>query len=731
MSHDYDIIKELRNAEKERVFHSKTMAPSVDCELDEKHSSESSYQAKEFFDNVTSSHVPNRLLIEQIFYSAPLPVLFKNNQGIYTLVNDAFCRFLGRSREEILGKTDFDILYKDDAQASGILDKKVMETGESILEEMKVTSYDGDRWIKISRTPVTSKGLLIGVLWCFLDVYEEGESKYGFLFDKLLNACAHHKIITDEKGNPVDYVFLDVNHSFEKIINLKKQDVIGKRVTEVLKGIENDSTDWIGIYGRVALHDEALEFESYSQMLKRWYHVQAYSSRKGYFTTIFDDITSRKVTDEKLAEERKQLDYIMKATRTYIDILDTDLNLHYVDSAWQKIYGDPHGRKCYEYFMGLDAPCPTCAVPRALETKEIVVSEEFLPKENRNIEVHTIPFRNNKGEWMVAEFNIDITEHKLKEDMIRENNARFNQLAEQNRTIIWEVDADGLYTYISHLSEKILGFSPEELVGKMHFYDIHPEKGRENFKHQAFTVFNSKESFKDLENPIETKDGHIVWVSTNGIPLLNADGTLSGYRGSDTDITVRKQAEDAVKENESKLDTFFSQSLAGFFFMMLDEPIEWKESSDKERILDYVFHHHRITKVNQALIDQYGAKKEEFLGSTPSDLFNHDLNNGRYLLRLLFDEGRFHREIKQKRKDGSEIWVVGDYICMYDSEGRILGNFGIQTDITEQKKTKLELQEKIATLERYKQVTVDRELKMIELKKENSKLKKLLSESID
>ncbi|MEI8191108.1 MAG: ATP-binding protein [candidate division NC10 bacterium] len=126
---------------------------------------------------------------------------------------------------------------------------------------------------------------------------------------------------------------------------------------------------------------------------------------------------------------------------------------------------------------------------------------------------------------------------------MRESEERFDQLAEQSGTIAWEVDDQGLYTYVSRVAEAVLGYRPDELAGRMHFYDLHPEEGREAFKTAAFAVFERKESFHNLVNAAQIKGGRQVWVSTNGIPLLNADGTLRGYRGSDTDITASKQAE--------------------------------------------------------------------------------------------------------------------------------------------------------------------------------------------
>jgi PAS domain S-box-containing protein len=124
-----------------------------------------------------------------------------------------------------------------------------------------------------------------------------------------------------------------------------------------------------------------------------------------------------------------------------------------------------------------------------------------------------------------------------------ESEERFDQLAEQSGTIAWEVDAQSVYTYVSHVSEAVWGYRPDELVARMHFYDLHPEAGREAFMQAAFAVIERKEPFQNLVNAIEAKDGRVVWASTNGIPLLNADGTLRGYRGSSTDITERKRAE--------------------------------------------------------------------------------------------------------------------------------------------------------------------------------------------
>lgn len=143
---------------------------------------------------------------------------------------------------------------------------------------------------------------------------------------------------------------------------------------------------------------------------------------------IVSGVTERKQVTENYREEHEWLEHILNITGTRIDVVDGDFNLHFVDKAWQKVYGAPAGRKCYEYFNGLSEPCPGCGIPHALATKEMVVTEEVLPKENnRVVEVHIIPFQNATGQWLVAEFNVDVTERKKLETERREFETRMQQ----------------------------------------------------------------------------------------------------------------------------------------------------------------------------------------------------------------------------------------------------------------------------------------------------------------
>ncbi|NUO84422.1 PAS domain-containing protein, partial [candidate division KSB1 bacterium] len=157
--------------------------------------------------------------------------------------------------------------------------------------------------------------------------------------------------------------------------------------------------------------------------------------------------------------------------------------------------------------------------------------------------------------------------------------------------------------------------------------------------------------------------------------------------------TITSQLDEKQPTEQAHLDLFFSQSLDGFFFMMLDRPVRWDDTVDKEKVLDYVFSHQRVTKVNDAMLAQYGATRAQFIGLTPNDFYQHNLAHGREVWRRFFDAGRLHVETDERKLDGTPISIEGDYLCFYDAEGRITGHFGIQRDVTERKRAEAALRQ--------------------------------------
>ena len=137
---------------------------------------------------------------------------------------------------------------------------------------------------------------------------------------------------------------------------------------------------------------------------------------------------------------------------------------------------------------------------------------------------------------------------KKTEDRLKESEERLSQITENSREWIWEVDINGLYTFASQVIETSLGYTQEEIIGKKYFYDFFLPEEREELKKAAFDVFKQKQPFNEFINRNLAKDGEIVWFSTSGVPILDDNGNLLGYRGGDINITESKKAEAKLKE---------------------------------------------------------------------------------------------------------------------------------------------------------------------------------------
>ncbi len=127
---------------------------------------------------------------------------------------------------------------------------------------------------------------------------KESEIKYRALFENMTNGFALQQIVVDDAGKPIDFIFREVNSAFEKHTGMKSVDILNKKVTQVLPGIEKDPADWIGIYGKVALTGTELRFEQFSEPLGRWYSVVAFRPMQCFFATVFEDITEKRRAEE-------------------------------------------------------------------------------------------------------------------------------------------------------------------------------------------------------------------------------------------------------------------------------------------------------------------------------------------------------------------------------------------------------------------------------------------------
>jgi PAS domain S-box-containing protein len=136
------------------------------------------------------------------------------------------------------------------------------------------------------------------------EALRRSEERYHLLFDRMVEGFALHEILCDAHGQPNDYRFLAVNPAFEKLTGLKRANLIGRNVLEVMPDIE---AHWIQAYGQVALAGTTLHFENFTQALGKWYDVIAFSPQHGQFATIFLDITERRQVEQQRNEQLAEL----------------------------------------------------------------------------------------------------------------------------------------------------------------------------------------------------------------------------------------------------------------------------------------------------------------------------------------------------------------------------------------------------------------------------------------
>jgi PAS domain S-box-containing protein len=139
----------------------------------------------------------------------------------------------------------------------------------------------------------------------------------------------------------------------------------------------------------------------------------------------------------------------------------------------------------------------------------------------------------------------DVTEREAMEEAMRQSEEKYRNLVESTTDYIWETGEDGRYTYVSPAAKPMLGYAPSELIGKTPF-DIMPAAEAARVSTEFAGITRERRSFSMLENVVRRKDGNEIVLETSGVPVLDRDGSLKGYRGIDRDVTERRRIADAL-----------------------------------------------------------------------------------------------------------------------------------------------------------------------------------------
>ncbi len=260
-------------------------------------------------------------------------IVFQDTENNILWANKAAGDSVEIPQDELIGLKCYEVWHNREIPCEICPVNRAVKSGKPEIDD--VISPDGKEWIIKGFPILEENNTLIGITEVAQDIssqkkaernLKESEKRYRLLFENMAAAFAYHKIIVDENNKPIDYQFWEVNPAFEEFTGLKISDIIGKKVTEVLPGIENDPADWIGKYGKVALTRIPITFENYAEPLDQWFSVAAYSPKENYFAVTFTNITERKKAELALRKSRENYRDAYNRSNLYKDVFTHDIN---------------------------------------------------------------------------------------------------------------------------------------------------------------------------------------------------------------------------------------------------------------------------------------------------------------------------------------------------------------------------------------------------------------------
>jgi PAS domain S-box-containing protein len=159
------------------------------------------------------------------------------------------------------------------------------------------------------------------------------------IFHQIPAAMAWHRLVLDEDGQPQDFVFLEVNRVFEELTGLKRDEIIGRGLGQVLPGGSEAGRDWIQSYGRVALTGREVTFDQYSAPLDKWFLITAFCPQPGQFVTFYQDITEARQAAEDLLDLQLRHQIALESCPTPLFISDSEGLVRYLNPALETALG--------------------------------------------------------------------------------------------------------------------------------------------------------------------------------------------------------------------------------------------------------------------------------------------------------------------------------------------------------------------------------------------------------
>jgi PAS domain S-box-containing protein len=546
----------------------------------------------------------------------------------------------------------------------------------------RVAEYSGGIFFIVALLqPAAGVDAGVGLSERWAEAFGGNRAQFAALFSNMLDAFVYGKIIVDKGGKPVDWVFLDVNDAYERMVGLRKEQILGKRAIELFPEEQSDPADWIGRYGKVALIGEPLLSEGYMRAMKKWLHVSAYSPKKGYFISIFEDTTERKKAEEVLRYNETLLASFFDSPgmmRGIVEVIDDKDIRHIKDNLVTASYlgltpadlegklssvlGEPYERiKIWieNYKKSQETNVPV--------TWEYTDSEG--PKKTWLSPTVTYIGKSSEGRPRFTYVVANITERKKVEEELEKFTSELEERVRQ-RTEQVSSERQRLYNVLETLPAYVVLLDKDHCVPFAN--KVFRERFGESHGRRCHEYLFNRDS--ECDNCItykvykENKPQHWYWTGPDkrdydiyDFPFREADGsTLILEMG--IDITEGKRAEEQVKSAALYTRSLIEASL---------DPLVTISAEGK------------ITDVNKATEENTGFLREELIGKNFSEYFT-DPQKAEEGYKKVFTDG-FVRDypLTIRSKTGKITEVLYNAAIYTDDKGQVQGVFAAARDVTD------------------------------------------------
>jgi PAS domain S-box-containing protein len=636
-------------------------------------------ERKQAEDRLKESEQKYRLLFE----TSPDCIAQIDREGRYITANTATARSLGVSLEELNGKAVYEVVPRKVAQHRLRMMRKALDEWQTqIFEDERAGKYfyhivipiktsDQKEAVQVITRDVTERRKMEETL-------RESEKKLRLISENSRDIICLH--------DP-DHRYVYISPACKEVLGYEPDELVGTNPWELVHPEDIEALQKEGqeeaLRGMPALlsyrirkkSGEYIWFESVSQLLKD------VAGNVSGFVTSSRDITERKSMEEAINLQRAYFQQLFDNSPDAILMTDTNSKVIQANKGSEVLFGysneEVKGQSLTELIV------PEVDVQEASDSFQRILGGEVIRKESVrrrkdgslvDVSILAYPIRSN--DKLIGLYGVysDISERKQAEEKLRQSEERYRALFDSSVIGTLLLDAKTMKVLMGNEAAlKIFGFSSlEEGVG-INVLDFVPQEDREINRELIKRELFEQDSRRDYDVRAITKDGREIWINVTGVRMMHK-GRLVGMV-TFTDVTERKQAEEALRQSEERYRTILEEMEDAYFEVDLGG---------------------HLTFVNDSVCRDLGYSREELIGMSYKNFtIEEDIESVFRVFNEVYQTGVPNKGFPWKtiRKDGSHGFAETSISSLRNDKGEIIGFRGVGRDITERKQAEDKLRQ--------------------------------------